>query len=212
VKDRHPLHYHPGFKLVESDNQEIANPEIKEADSTIKRFKRSLSKLYEKLAKSKHTLKKDGQPRQNSGREKLKCSIKDQEGRLESLKQEKGQLPERVDVSSLEDYKSFKRIDDEGKYLFDFVTCSVWNARKQMVDWLRPMFNQDNELVDLFYAITNCHGWIKSTKQEVIVRLEPLQQPKRRLAQEQLCRKLTCLGAKTPMGKWLLIEVGESPL
>jgi len=212
MKDRHPLHYHPGFKLVESDNQEIANPEIKEADSTIKRFKRSLSKLYKKLAKTEETLKKDGKPRQNSGRERLKNSIEEQEGALKSLKEEKAQLPERVDVSSLEDYKSFKRIDDEGKYLFDFVTCSLWNARKQMVDWLRPMFNQENELVDLFYVITNCHGWVKSTRQEVIVRLEPLQQPKRRLAQEQFCRKLTCLGARTPVGKWLVIEVGESPL
>jgi hypothetical protein len=29
LKDRHPFHYHPGFKLVESERQDIANPEIK---------------------------------------------------------------------------------------------------------------------------------------------------------------------------------------
>ncbi len=92
---------------------------------------------------------------------------------------------------SLENYKSFKKIDNEGKNLFDFVTSSVWNARKQMVDWLSQSFDQKNEVVDLFYAITNCHGWVKSSKTEVIVRLEPIQQPKRRAAQEQLCRKLT---------------------
>lgn len=131
---------------------------------------------------------------------------------MEQLRQDKSKLPERVDVSQLEDYRSFKKIDNEGKYLFDFVTSSVWNARKQMVDWLRPFFNQENELVDLFYTITYCHGWIKSTDKEVIVRLEPLQQKSRRLAQEQLCRKLTSLGAQTPNGKWLVIEVGESPI
>jgi hypothetical protein len=81
-----------------------------------------------------------------------------------------------------------------------------------MVDWLRPFFNQENELVDLFYTITYCHGWIKSTDKEVIVRLEPLQQKSRRLAQEQLCRKLTSLGAQKPNGKWLVIEVGKSPI
>jgi len=81
-----------------------------------------------------------------------------------------------------------------------------------MVDWLRPYFNQDNEVVDLFYAITSCHGWIKSTEREVLVRLEPLGQDKRRLAQEQLCRKLTSLAVQTPTGKYLSIEVGESPL
>ena len=42
------------------------------------------------------------------------------------------------------------------------------------------------------------------------MRLEPLQQPARRYAQEQLCRKLSGLGAKIPGGKWLRIEVGDS--
>ncbi len=80
-----------------------------------------------------------------------------------------------------------------------------------MVDWLSQSFDQENEVVDLFYTITNCHGWVKSCKTEVIVRLEPIQQPKRRAAQEQLCRKLTSLGARLPSGKWLVVEVGGSP-
>jgi hypothetical protein len=210
--NRHPLHYHPGFKLVESENQEIANPAIKEKQRIINRLKKGLGKLYKKLAGAKEAVKKDGTPRKNSSREQLKNTISEQEVELERLQQEKSQLPERVDVSTLENYRSFKRIDNEGKNLFDFVTCSVWNTRKQITDWLRPIFNQENELVDLFYAITDCQGWIKSTKDEVIVRLEPLQQPKRRLAQEQLCRRLTALGAQTSLGKWLVIEVGESPL
>lgn len=212
MKDRHPLHYHPGFKMVESDNQEIANPVVKEKDGLIKHLQKELNKLYKKLVHCRERMNKSGDPRKNSAKKQLQHTIGEREEELNALKQEKSRLPERVNVSSLEDYRSFQRIDNEGKYLFDFVTCSVWNARKQMVDWLRPFFNQDNEVVDLFYAITHCHGWIKSTKQEVIVRLEPLQQPKRRQAQEQLCRKLTGLAARTPKGKWLAIEVGESPL
>jgi hypothetical protein len=212
IKDRHPFHYHPGFELVKSERQEINNPEIKEKQHLINRVKKGLSKLYKKLTRTQESLTKEGKPRKNSIRERVKTSIEKEESKLERLQAEKSELPEKIDVSSLENYKSFKRIDNEGKYLFDFVTTSAWNARKQMVEWLRTFFNQENELVDLFYAITHCHGWIKSTKSEVIVRLEPLQQPKRRLAQEQLCRKLTSLGALTPIGKRLMIEVGESPL
>jgi len=66
--------------------------------------------------------------------------------------------------------------------------------------------------VDLLYAILHCHGWIRSDRQWVVMRLEPLQQPARRSAQEQLCGKLSGLGAKIPGGKWLRIEVGDSPL
>jgi hypothetical protein len=212
LKDRHPFHYHPGFKLVESERQDIANPEIKKKMGYIAAIKNSLQKLYKKVASAKDVLKKDGTPRQNSIKNRLKNSIAEQEQLLTTAQEEKKLLPERVDVSELENYKSISRVDEEGKYLFDFVTSSVWNARKQMVDWLRPHFKEEDELVDLFYAITNCHGWVKSTKTEVTVRLEPLQQPRRRCAQELLCRKLTSLGARTPAGKWLLVEVGEEPV
>ena len=211
LKDRHPFHYHPGFKLKNSENQEISNPEIKEKQTSIKSLQKRLSLLYKKLSKAKDVVNKDGTSRQNSLKEKLKVEIAALEAEIETIRQTKDELPEKVNVSGLEYYKSFKKIDNEGKNLFDFVTSSVWNARKQMVDWLSQSFDQENEVVDLFYAITNCHGWVKSSKTEVIVRLEPIQQPKRRAAQEQLCRKLTSLGARLPSGQWLVGEVGGSP-
>jgi len=176
LNSRHPLHYHPGFALVESENQEIANPEVKEKESLIKAVKKLLGKLYKKLAKTTESVTKDGEPRKNSKKEQLKRQIGEGEAELDALIKDKQQLPDRVDVSTLEDYRSIKKIDDEGKNLFDFVTTAVWNARKQMVDWLRPYYTRENEIVDLFYAITECHGWIRSTETEVIVRLEPLQQ------------------------------------
>ena len=212
LHDRHPFHYHPGFKLVESDRQDIADPEIKRQASLIAGIKNGLNTLYKKLTNSNAATKKDGAPGRNSIRQRLEGTIAEQESALAVLREEKKRLPERVDAISIEDYQSIQRVDDEGKYLFDFVTASVWNARRQMVDWLRPHFDEENELVDLFYAITNGHAWIKSTRTVVTVRLEPLQQPRRRLAQEQLCRKLTNLGARTPTGKWLVVEVGEEPI
>ena len=205
---KHPMHYHPGFKMVESQNQIITNPEIKVMDGLIKKTKKALDKLYKKLAGTKQVLNKDGKPRDNSIREKIKKEIDERKAELNGLMNKKKQLPGKVDVSTLEDYRSFKKIDNEGKNLFDFVMASGWNARKQMVDWLRPFLNVENELVDLFYAISNCHGWIKSTNNEVIVRLEPLEQTKRRRAQEQLCRKLSGLCARTTSNKLLVIEVG----
>ena len=80
-----------------------------------------------------------------------------------------------------------------------------------MTEWLNPFFNNTNEVVDLFYAITDCHGWIKSSPDQVIVRLEELEQPARRAAQIQLCKKLTDLSVQIPTGKRLVIEVGHAP-
>ena len=203
---------HPGFALSESERQDIANPEIKALEQTIQTTKRKLGRLYKQLAKSKPSTNKDGTPRANGKSQRLAAAIAEQEAELKRLGTEKAQLPERIDVGGLTDYRSFQAIDNEGKNLFDFVTAAVWNARRQLIDWLAESYPKDSDRVDLLYAILNCHGWIRSDDQWVVVRLEPLQQPARRYAQEQLCRKLTGLGAKIPGGKWLRIEVGDSPL
>ena len=212
IGDKHPLNYQPGYSFTESQNQEIANPEIKEVKTKASRMKAKLASLYKKLSKSKEVLNKDGSTRKNSARENVLLQIKEKESEVEILKEEVKQLPERVDISWLEDYACFQRICDESKYLFDFVTASVWNARKQMVEWLLPLYENKNEYVDLFYAITHCHGWIRSDNKKVTVRLEPLQQPSRFAAQKQFCRKLSQLRVVTPAGKLLQIEVGDSPL
>ena len=212
IQTRHPFHYHPGFKKVESERQEITNPVIKDKEKLIIRIRKVIDKLHRKLFKTKEQTKKDGTVRSNSQRQRLHNEILQQQAELERVREEKKCLPEKIDVSTLQDYQSFNRIDNEGKYLFDFVTTAVWNTRKQIVDWLRDYYDSENDLVDLFYAITKSHGWVRSTATEVRVRLEPLQQARRRAAQEQLCRKLTAYGAQTPTGKFLVIEVGESPL
>jgi hypothetical protein len=212
LADKHPLHYQPGFAFVESEKQEITNPEYKEKKTLLTRMKKQLNKLYKKFSKSKEIYNKDGTLRKNSTHQRLKQEIQQQESEIDLLKQEAKEFPEKIDISCLEDYSCFQRICNESKNLFDFATSSVWNARKQMVEWLLPFYENKSEYIDLFYAITNCHGWVKSEKHTVIVRLEPLQQPSRRAAQEQFCRKLTQLGAITPAGKSLIIEVGQSPL
>jgi hypothetical protein len=211
IAERHPYHYHPGFAVGESQRQDIANPEIKALEQTIQATKTQLSRLYKQHAKSKPSTNKDGTPRANSKQQRIAEGIAAREAELARLKTERAKLPERVDVAALADYRSFKAIDNEGKNLFDFVTAAVWNARRQLIDWLEDSYAKDSDRVDLLYAILHCHGWIRSDAQWVVVRLEPLQQPARRYAQEQLCRKLSGLGAKIPGGKWLRIEVGDSP-
>jgi len=211
IKVRHPYHYHPGFKLVTSKKQDVANPILKGLKKLIKTTRNGLVKLKAKIADAKPALNKDGSTRKNSIHSSLKKKISETEILLADMREKARKEPTRVTTSDLEDYREYKQVDNEGKKLFDFITSSVWNSRKDMVDLLRPDWNQENEIVDLFYAITECQGWIRSNKEEVRVRLEPLEQPRRRFAQEQLCRKLTYLATKLPIGKLLVMEVGEDP-
>ena len=212
LNDRHPLHYHPGFCLSESDKQEIEHPRRKEIATELKQIKTGLDRNYTQLGNTVPQTNKDGTTRTNSKHQRIKQQINEMETQQVQLRKEREQLPERIEVSQLQDYRSFKKISNEGKNLFDFVTASIWNARRSIISWLSDCYPRENDRVDLFYAILHSHGWIKSDDQWVVVRLEPLQQPSRRYAQEQLCRKLTGLGAKIPGGKELRIEVGDTPL
>ncbi len=212
LADKHPLNYQPGYSFTESQNQEISNPEVRKIKSKASKIKSKLVGLYKKLSQLREAFNKDGSVRKNSARQKVLAQIKKKEAEVESVKEQAKQLPEKVDVSLLEDYTCFQRICDESKYLFDLVTAGVWNARKQMVEWLLPLYENKNEYIDLFYAITNCHGWIKSDAKKVTVRLEALQQPSRLAAQQQFCRKLSQLRVRTARGKLLQIEVGNSPI
>ncbi len=212
IKDRHPYHYHPGFKCVKSDNQEVANPILEKIKLSVRKLTNKIKSLKVKLADKTPIFNKDGSARRNSAYANIKEAIANKKAILDQTRKDAKKEPERVNTSSIEDYTQFERIDNEGKKLFDLVTSCVWNARKEMVDWLRPHWKTDNEIVDLFYAITKCHGWIHSSKHEVRVRLEPLEQRSRRFAQEQLCRKLSYLAARLPNGKVIVIEVGDSPL
>ena len=181
-------------------------------EKQLKSLKKELAKKYKKISKAKKADNNDGTQRKNSLWLRLENEINQLETQSLSLTEEKKNLPVKIDVSTLENYRSFQKLDNEGKKLFDFVTASAWNARKDMTDWLLTYYPNKNEYVDLFYAITNCHGWIKSEKHRVIVRLEPLQQETRRKAQEQLCKKLNSLASKVFPNKILQLEVGTSPL
>ncbi len=53
----------------------------------------------------------------SSIKERLKEKIEEQKTELEEQKEAKNQLPKKVDVSLLKDYKSFKQIDNDGKWM-----------------------------------------------------------------------------------------------
>jgi hypothetical protein len=208
--DRQPMSYRPGFKLVESENQTIANPRIKELEKEIKSTEKEVQKKCRILAEKDKTMNKSGQVRKNDTYTRLKDELEELKSQIADLKQKKSELPERIDVSSLENYDSFKVHDNEGKNLFDFAGSLVWNARKKGVALLSQLYPYKNDVVDLFYAIINCHGSVKINEKEIRVTLEPLQQSSRRAAQIDFCRKLTELGAKTPGKKSMIIEVART--
>ena len=86
-----------------------------------------------------------------------------------------------------------------------------WNTRRKLARTLYTYLPDNRDLLPVLDAITSSRGWIKSTKEIIIVRLEPLEIPRFRDAQVQLCRHLNNEGIKLPNGKLLQYDVGVDP-
>lgn len=205
--DRHPLAYRPGFKLRESEKQTVINPEIKILDKQIKRQEKEYTRLCKDLAAKEKSVNKSGEQRKNGAYGILKTKLANVQEKKQQLKSQKSELPQRIDISGLTDYKNFKKHDNEGKNLFDFVNSISWKARKKGVEMLKGLYPHKNDIVDLFYAIINCAGTVEITENAIKVVLEPLEQSSRRVAQVEFCKKITQLGAQTPFKKKMILSV-----
>jgi len=103
------------------------------------------------------------------------------------------------------------RLDKEGKTWWNIAQMIFWNSRKILASELYNFLPDERDLLPLLDAITSSRGWIKNTKDTMIVRIEPLETPRFKTAQIQLCRYLNNKETKLPNGKLLQYDVATDP-
>lgn len=209
--DRLNMHYNPLLELEkESQRQDVANPRHKELQKEVKELKKRLNKCERDLGRLPLRYKKDGTLRMSKRRQRLQEQQKQLKLQLTCTQEELEGCPERIDLSGVKEEK-FKEIGTEGKNLWDLAQSLVWNSRKKLIDLFSNFLPNPRDLIPVLEAITRCRGWIKTTPEAVLVRLEPMEVPRFQSAQIQLCRTLSQMGARLSNGKLLLYEVGGRP-
>jgi transposase len=205
------MHYNPVWKIeLESEHQEITNPEYIALKKELKRKKGELSKIQKELGKKELKFNKDGTHRKSAVREK---NINKRETVGEEIKQINIKIAEchkRIDIRQT-DSRAFKTIDNESKKWWNISEMIFWNSRKQLAKLLFSYLPDNRDLLPVLDAITSSKGWIKNTKNTITVKLEPMEIPRFRDAQIQLCRHLNNEKIKMPNGKLLQYDVGDNP-
>ena len=208
---RTKMHYNPLWKIQqESDNQQINNPEYTRLNKQLREKKLKLARVQKELGKKEPVLKKDGTPRKSPARERKIETRKKLEEEIDQISWQIGQCFPRIDISQVNE-KKFKVIDNESKNWWNISEMVFWNTRRKLARTLYTYLPDNRDLLPVLDAITSSRGWIKSTKEIIIVRLEPLEIPRFRDAQVQLCRHLNNEGIKLPNGKLLQYDVGVDP-
>jgi transposase len=208
---RTAMHYNPLWKIQqESDNQQITNPEYLRLTRQLREKKQKLSGIQKELGKKEPVLKKDGTPRKSPAREQ-KIEIREKlKEEINQISHQIDQCSRRIDISQVNE-KKFKVIDNESKNWWNVSEMVFWNMRRKLARLLYAYLPDNRDLLPVLDAITSSRGWIKSTKELLIVRLEPLEVPRFKDAQIQLCRYLNNQKIKLPNGKLLQYDVGIDP-
>jgi len=209
--NRIKMHYNPVYNLNEpSENQETYNPEYFEADNKLKASKKRLNRIEVELGRRKLTTNKDGSLRKSKVRDNLHKDKEQLKVQIQKEKEILSECPEKIKIDANSSKKSYKLIDTEGKNIWDMCETIFWNSRKILIKYIAEYIPNERDTIPVLEAITNCMGYVKSTEVSIVVILEPLETPRFRHAQEQLCRKLNELEARYSNGKLILFDVAEN--
>lgn len=209
---RFNMHYNPVVDTsTQSESQDIVNPKFKQIKKEISRLRKLLAKCERQLARLPITQKKDGSLRKSNKREKLQKELKELKNKIAAKREELSNCPERVDINEVKPDATFKVLSTEGKNLWNLTEALVWNSRKKLVQLFRNYLPNERDLIPVLDAITKSRGWIRSTKEVIEIRLEPLETKRFEAAQIQLCRYFNEKEIRLANGKRLLYDVGPDP-
>ncbi len=205
------MHYNPVLDTIESENQQVYNPEYKQLQKDLSGLKRKLKKVEIQLGRLPMPVNRDGKLRKSKKRDRLKKEKKDLKSNIKEVANQLKKCSERVNLSEVDSDKTFKKIGAEAKTLWDIAQSLVWNSRKKLVEIFGEYLSDNRDLVPVLEAITTGQGWIRSTPEAIEIRLEPLETPRFKVAQIQLCRALNEKRIRLQNGKRLLYDVGHAP-
>jgi len=206
MADRFNMHYNPVKDASkESEHQEMQNPEHKNLQKEIAGMKKRLARCERELGRLPLTTRKDGSLRHSRRRESLSTEQNTLKVQIQEAAAKIKNIPERINI--VEEDDKFRQIEVEGKNYWDLAQGLAWNSRQKLIDMFSEFLPNPRDLIPVLDAITQSHGWIRSTDIAVEIILEPLETPRFRNAQIQLCNKLNCMEIKLHNGKRLVYGV-----
>jgi len=206
--DRTNMHYNPLIEIEElSKNQQIINPLYYQLQNRLQQQKKELDKTERGIGRKKIKTNGDGSLRKNNARDELQFKRDQLLIDIEKTKSEFKVCPEKINLMDQQDIKKFNVIETEGKRIWDFAEVVFWNTRKKLIAVLKEYLPDERDLIPVLEAITKCRGIVKSTKDTITIKLEPLDRPKFRQAQIQFCRRLNEMNAKLDNGKKIFFDV-----
>jgi len=196
TKERTQMHYNPTIRILnESSNQEIANPVYIDKNKELQKEKKTLAKTQRTIGKIPITQNKDEKLRKNQHRDDLNAKVLMLNQKIETIKNELDNIPERIDIDSIGGNK-YKQLDHEGINLWSLCGSVFWNSRKELIQRFEHYLPDFRDTIPVLEALIKAPGRIKSTSDSLLIGLETQETPRYKSAQIQLLRYVNSLNIK----------------
>lgn len=187
--------YPEDWLLEEAEEREVANPQIRIIDERIAGLKTEIKKLAEGLGKLSIAAKRKGGVRI----ERLRKEIAKKEEMIRQFREEKDYAPEKVNITEIIRAEDIVRLNSEKKKFFDLMKVLSYNVQQDIVDAIRPVYDNERDVNMLVRQILDQEGMVEVNWSMITISFRPFKSGKKNEVLKLLIDNANAMNIRHPI-------------
>lgn len=148
--------YPEDWLLEESEDREVVNPQKRIIDERIAGLKAEIKSLTEGMGKISMSGKKNSSKRL----EYLRSELEKKREMIRLLREEREHVQEKVNITEIIQAEDIVRLNSEKKKFFDLMKVLSYNVQQDIVDTIRPVYDNERDVNMFVREILDQEGTI----------------------------------------------------
>lgn len=172
--------YPAEWLLERGQKQLVKNPELKILDEKILKIKKEIVRIQKQPQFATNDVKTNTTAVRK--KRQLIWIISRKEKKIASLEQEHKALPEKIYLKDLIESKGIVRLNSEKKRFMDFVKVISYNIQQDIVDAIRPVYNNERDINMFVRQLLNRNARLSATADCIKIHFEKFHSPRKNRA------------------------------
>lgn len=157
--------YPEDWLLEESEDREVLNPQKRIIDERIAGYKTEIKRLTESFGRLSKIKKKNGGKRLDD----MRSEIDKKEEMIRQLREEREHVAEKVSITEIIEAEDIVRLDSEKKKFFDLMKVLSYNVQQDIVDTIRPVYDNERDVNMFVREILDQEGTIDMDADKITI-------------------------------------------
>lgn len=157
--------YPEDWLFEESEDREVLNPQRRIIDERIAGLKTEIKKLTECLGKLSRSIKNNSSKRL----EDMRSEIEKKEEMIRQLREEREHVAAKVNITEIIEAEDIVRLNSEKKKFFDLMKVLSYNVQQDIVDTIRPVYDNERDVNMFVREILDQEGTIEMSADSITI-------------------------------------------